>query len=531
MQIKRIPTMLLCASMLFGCLTGCTEATFPERGTSEADQSYLQSVEAQIEEIRSTQTNVTYTGTAYYVSCEGSDENDGLSPETAWASVAPVNGSDLQPGDAVFFRRGDIFRGHVFCKEGVTYSAYGEGEKPRLYASPESGADAEKWSLWYEAEGIKIWKYHRSMQDCGGIVFDDGAEYASRVFAYWDGEKAVVPSDHSEDFDLLSALKHDLQFYCGYPETMEEIPFPAFDADLHGELYLRCDRGNPGDLYTEIEFQCPENPEGYAGILQCGDADNIVIDNLCVMYSNTMAIASGGNNNITVQNCEAAFVGGGSHIIGYTDPYTPSACIPVSGEGIRLDGHNNKAIHNYVHDCFDGGIIFEPDLSFELSDGVIDDATAAKKWGQITIEGNVIERCMSGVLIGVHCEDSIIPQVEGITICDNDILFCGYGWSSDEHYDFTWRSEDYDGNAITFWYDDYAHEPFLVENNRLYVAKSSLIRYAYSKENQPVFRGNTYAQEAAGYILRGSATLRNASAEKLLTSCHEILGDAMAKVF
>ena len=33
----------------------------------------------------------TYAGTAYYVSNQGDDRNDGLSPETAWATLDRVN--------------------------------------------------------------------------------------------------------------------------------------------------------------------------------------------------------------------------------------------------------------------------------------------------------------------------------------------------------------------------------------------------------------------------------------------------------
>lgn len=67
----------------------------------------------------------TYTGTAYYVSNKGSDGNDGLSPETAWATLDRVNKAALEHGDAVFFERGGTWRNTtVETKNGVTYSAY-----------------------------------------------------------------------------------------------------------------------------------------------------------------------------------------------------------------------------------------------------------------------------------------------------------------------------------------------------------------------------------------------------------------------
>lgn len=84
----------------------------------------------------------TYTETAYYVSNSGNDQNDGRSPDSAWATLDRVNAASLKYGDAVFFERGGVWRDTtVETKEGVTYSAYGEGAKPRICASPENGGD------------------------------------------------------------------------------------------------------------------------------------------------------------------------------------------------------------------------------------------------------------------------------------------------------------------------------------------------------------------------------------------------------
>ena len=67
-------------------------------------------------------------GTRYYVANDGDDAADGLTPETAWKTLAKVSAAELQPGDGVFFRRGDLFRGAVHVCAGVAYGAYGEGD-------------------------------------------------------------------------------------------------------------------------------------------------------------------------------------------------------------------------------------------------------------------------------------------------------------------------------------------------------------------------------------------------------------------
>lgn len=467
-------------------------------------------------------------GTVYYLSNSGSDDNDGLTPGTAWATLDKLEAESWQlaPGDAVLFERGGLWRGHIGARAGVTYSAYGQGEKPRIYASPESGAGEEKWSLWYDRDGVRIWKYHAKLQDPGGVVMNDGEAYASRVYSYWNGEQAVFWDEPERAFDIAAALEHDLQFYCDYPEDIasRELPFWAMDAEMHGDLYLRCDGGNPGGLYDSIEFQCPGQPQGYTGIIQAW-GDGVVVDNLCLMYNNTMAVASGSTDNMTVQNCHIAFVGGGSHIIGYEQGF-----VPVSGEGIRLDGWGNTAVNNYVHDCFDGGIIFEPDLQTDL-DETIPDELLEQKWGEITIQGNLIERCNSGVLVGVHCEDEVMPEVSTLTIRDNQILYSGYGWSGHGHYDYTWGSREYTGNAITFWDDDYSHGAYTVEGNLLYVAKAALVHMALTGENAPAFSGNTYAQNRNGWAFWLSGQAMTAYSQAQVEGlCREALGDRAAVV-
>ncbi|MBR3960670.1 MAG: hypothetical protein IKK13_00475, partial [Clostridia bacterium] len=59
------------------------------------------------EEILNTPSCYPETGTHYFVDSEnGDDENNGLSPETAWRSMPRVDCADLKAGDVVLFRRG-----------------------------------------------------------------------------------------------------------------------------------------------------------------------------------------------------------------------------------------------------------------------------------------------------------------------------------------------------------------------------------------------------------------------------------------
>ncbi len=90
---------------------------------SNADiQKYVDAAMELKDEIISSKTNVTYTGTAFYVSPEGDDNNDGKTPNTAWKTVAKVNSSahNIKSGDAVLFERGGEYRTDVSLNAPLT---------------------------------------------------------------------------------------------------------------------------------------------------------------------------------------------------------------------------------------------------------------------------------------------------------------------------------------------------------------------------------------------------------------------------
>ena len=70
----------------------------------------------------------------YYVDAEhGNDSNNGTSPTAAWKSINKLNQQKFLPGDAIFFRRGQIWREQLNLQSSgevqrpITIDAYGEG--------------------------------------------------------------------------------------------------------------------------------------------------------------------------------------------------------------------------------------------------------------------------------------------------------------------------------------------------------------------------------------------------------------------
>jgi Right handed beta helix region len=77
---------------------------------------------------------LTITGTAYYVSPNGSDSNNGTSPSSPWRTIHRVNQAALRPGDGVLFQGGATFSDEVLMPIGsgasgslIVFGSYGSG--------------------------------------------------------------------------------------------------------------------------------------------------------------------------------------------------------------------------------------------------------------------------------------------------------------------------------------------------------------------------------------------------------------------
>lgn len=75
------------------------------------------------------------TGSKYYIDPDaGDDDASGTSPEEAWQSLSAAN--HVAAGDGVYFKRGTMIDKERFIPDsGVTYSTYGEGDRPTFVGS------------------------------------------------------------------------------------------------------------------------------------------------------------------------------------------------------------------------------------------------------------------------------------------------------------------------------------------------------------------------------------------------------------
>ena len=455
-----------------------TQTAVPRKETA-IDAEIMAAAAKRKQAIRNTETNVEITGTSYYISANGDDCNSGLSPETPWRTISKLNASVFNTGDAVLFKRGDIFRGECLeLKAGVIYSAYGEGCKPAIYGSPENGTGAEKWSL---LEGTdNIWVFHTDLLECGTVVLND-SRWASKVNPYIKDGCFLMPDGSGRSFNVKEALGSDLSFYCEDDTFL--IYESAFGGPRHpGKLYLRCDAGNPGEIYESIEF-CPwTNTDGGKGLLYVRDpeeagkiTDLITVDNLTLKYTGGYGIYFCGTV-ATVQNCEIGWIGG------CTTNYFDYDFFGGSGNCVGNYGDvDNYTVQNcYLYQAYDTGISSEQSY----------DGAGYQK--HICFSGNLIEDCLFGIEFFVSDEPERPVILEDVNMVDNYVLNSGNGFGSRRQLR-RWNIQD----ASIMFHPYFADmKDVSVTDNVLYKSGNYLI--LCGSENKPLFSGNTYVQDNNG---------------------------------
>ncbi|MBO5726896.1 MAG: hypothetical protein J6S00_07540, partial [Clostridia bacterium] len=204
-------------------------------------------------------------GKYIYVANDGVDgKGYGYTEDKPVATIAYANLLAVS-GDVVVLKRGNFWREYVTGKAGVSYGAYGKGNKPSIYGSPENLANRE-WTLSDTPDVCYV--RLGATSNIGAVVFDHGI--------------------------AVGSLK----------KSAEQV---ATNYDYYiqgGKLYVYCTDGHPGELYANRET-CSG---GHLVRLQ----SNSTVQNLRLMYTGIHAISMGTVNNVTADGCVVGYVGGGS---------------------------------------------------------------------------------------------------------------------------------------------------------------------------------------------------------------------------
>ncbi len=418
--------------------------------------------EAKKNNIRNTESDFSTNGKLYYVSENGNDNNDGLSPATALKTLEKASELQLCEGDVILLERGSFFRGHLnISTEHITVSAYGKGPKPIICGSPENGAKPHYWSLVDGTDNIYV--YYKDMSDIGGMIFDEGKVCGiKRVPNFVNGR--FINSDKNE-FDVKTDLKDNYAFFSEVKNELNNGRPMIHDAQKHiGKLYLRCDEGNPGEVFTSIEFF-------ERGSTIRVSADYCTIDNICMLYCGTHSVGSGTRNGLTVRNTEIGW--GGGCIQFYTETGYPVRF----GNGIEIYGScNGFVVENcYIYQIYDAGV------THQYQFGSANDPVC--KHENVVYKDNLIEYCIYNIeyFLGQIGHDDQIMR--NILMKDNILRFAGYGWGS--YYARAAHIKGWDHRNIS--------ENFVIEGNIFDRSRSMVIHCGVQDEKDlPVLRGNTY---------------------------------------
>lgn len=332
--------------------------------------------EALRQEILGARDELKIKGKTYYISPTGDDFNTGTSPQEAWQTLDSLllNGYLFEEGDAVLLERGGIYRmdSPIQVKSGLTYGAYGSGEKPAIYGSSQNYAQE---GLWTPSNKKYVWKLSLPLEDAGIVVFNHGE-------AVGDKKDGLLQVKKNGDF---------------YHNTTDSV------------LYLYLDSGLPNVVYKDIEIGV------HKPIFNILDGiRDVVIDNICMKYTGTFGVrATGDNSHITVTNCEIGWIGGSLQSPGIR-----------YGNGIQFyDAASDIVVRNcWIYQSYDAGLTFQgmPKNNYE----------------RIWFENNLLEynsynfEFFTDGLRGQEYVKAEQMHMHDIYLQNNIMRFAGYGWGS-----------------------------------------------------------------------------------------------------
>lgn len=382
-------------------------------------------------EILGSKSEYPTDGTVYYVDCElGSDDNDGLTPETALRGIDGIEFLNTNPGDTILFKRGQIFRGCLHPRKYVTYSAYGEGPKPIFCNS----IDASDPNDWVKTDAENVWMFKPMIafvKDVGSVVINGGQLWGIKIcentitgdrcdmyrqngrrdetarhgeLDVWNGRRFV--HRESTKFNGYKDIKGDLEFFHRYQG--------------HEHLYLHCADGNPGKVFDSIELTLRH----YA---VHGNCTGCTFDNISFKYAN-FGIAASGSNDFVVRNCEFGWIGGCSQfpeMYAAKNPNTPfGSDVTRLGNGIEIWGDcKNFTIENcYFEQIYDAAVTVQISRSTAERDYVIENM----KW-----INNVFDTCQYcfELWLSIGDRNGFRHEMNNIDISGNICLNSGYGWA------------------------------------------------------------------------------------------------------
>jgi hypothetical protein len=410
--------------------------------------------------------------TTYYVSSStGNDNNDGLTPQTAWATLQKVNTAGIKDGDTVLFKCGDTFYGSIQLSNftsPVTLSSYGVGDKPKITAYKI----ANDPSSWVQ-HSTNVWKIN--LTDTTKFTGNTNSTDANVGFLRLDG---VIYGDRKFN---LTDLASDWQFYC--------------DGTY---LYVYA-TNNPAILKSDIKIAINQK------IINL--SNNLIIKDLDIFGTGGHGISGSIVSNISIINCDIHEIGG-STLVGYGDGTTRY------GNGIEFwQGGNSVTIeHSKIYDVYD--------VAFTMQ------GSTPTGWTDIVFRNNIIWNCTQSFEIWANAGGS--SKFINCFFEDNICINAGYGWGYDVRpdknvavhlllynvdssiTDITLRRNIFYNPRNALYYSSQSTIPYTSDNNYIFLKENQKIMYqlSYTVEQSSSFSSTfNKEKESQFYILTDTPEL------------------------
>ncbi len=313
----------------------------------------------------------------YYLSANGCDDNDGLTPQTAWQTVKKMNCS-VYPGDTVKLRCGDSFYGGVRISNGessekrTVLTSYGEGKRPVISA--------------YKIMNKGVWE--KVSENIYRVDMKNADNFTGNTLPWeLDANAGFMKIDGNifyRKFATLAELNTQWDFYCDNDEKY---------------IYVYSQR-SPDELAEEIKIACD--------IRIIISPSHLVIDGIDFVGTGGHGVCGRGTD-VIIKNCGFHEIGG-SELGGYPVPNTRY------GNGVEFA---NGSCDCYVEYCDFSGIY---DVAMTLQGRVKD-----LPWKNIYFNNNRTWDCTQSLEIWSEGDD---PEI-GFENChfeNNVCLFSGDCW-------------------------------------------------------------------------------------------------------
>lgn len=312
--------------------------------------------------------------TDFYFSATGNNLNNGTSVTTPFKTIKRLNALDLQPGDNVYFRSGDVFEGSLTIRNSgdaqnpIVISAYGNDKKPILMGAIELKAwDQYKDSIYYTAidqdvkglysgnELLPLARYPNNGYLSMGDFYESPLGFTDRKLTqtehYWEGStlryrcnwhagqtqvisyennRIVIPENSIQYVDKGSIYYFDNKF------TELDTCKEWFYNQIEKRLYYFSSNKISKEVIKAVVFD--------QGISVNKSVKNVVIRGLQIeKYENYGILLRGNNENISISDC----------VIGN-----------INGTGIHINDSSTNCVtkNNEIHDTNGRGIYAsEPD--------------------------------------------------------------------------------------------------------------------------------------------------------------------------